>query len=296
MLRHKIKVFQNTLRAESRWTLNQDLAEDLEKLEHGLRRFAQAGLWRDVGQMRFLPASSQILQRREGYRELFRLNALLTLRTQCNFDLPDFACILETKDTPTLYEYWAFFVIKDLLDKRFDMRSHDIVYYEVSDPKERKILFGRVLSYKEDVRLYFNRTFSARLESYSHDLRPDIVIEQGHRRLILDAKFKGSRPEESFNGGEEKIKGTIESWRKEDIDKMHAYRDAIVDVQGAFILFPGTETENKLFLPRDKVNSFPGVGALALRPGTDANADPEGIEVVAKWLNAFLDAAQPGAG
>jgi uncharacterized protein len=285
VLMHKVRVFQEILGTAPGGALNQELALEMQDLERKLRRFAQAGLWRDVGQMRFFPASSQVLQRREGYRSLFRLHALLSLRTQCRFTLPDFARILETKDTPTLYEYWTFFVVKDVLDARLPQHSLHIVHSD--DQCERSMSHELVLGYEGDLRLCFNRTFFAPGQSYSHPLRPDITIEQGGRRLIMDAKFKGTGS--GFYGGEADD-GTIQRWREEDIDKMHAYRDAISGVQGAFILYPGLETD--LFDHPDQ--SFPGVGALALRPGEQASPNPEHATALAHVIDRFC-ALQEGA-
>ncbi|WP_045222043.1 DUF2357 domain-containing protein [Desulfonatronum thioautotrophicum] len=278
VLLHKVQVFRDTLGAASGGALNLELASEMQELDRKLRRFAQAGLWRDVGQMRFFPASSQILQRREGYRSLFRLHALLSLRTQCRFTLPDFARILETKDTPTLYEYWAFFVVKDALDARLRQQSLHVVHSD--DQRERSMSHELVLGYEGDLRLCFNRTYSAPGQSYSHPLRPDITIEQCGRRLILDAKFKGAG---SGFYGIEAEDGTIQRWREEDIDKMHAYRDAIAGVQGAFILYPGLETA--MFTPSGQ--SFPGVGALALRPGEQASPNPEHAAALAQLIDRF---------
>jgi uncharacterized protein len=278
VLLHKVRVFQEIIGTAPGGALNQELALEMQDLERRLRRFAQAALWRDVGPMRFFPASSQVLQRREGYRSLFRLHALLALRTQCRFTLPDFARILETKDTPTLYEYWAFFVVKDALDARLRQHSLHVVHSE--DQRERCMSHELVLGYEGDLRLCFNRTFFAPGQSYSHPLRPDITIEQGDHRLILDAKFKGAG---SGFYGVEAEDGTIQRWREEDIDKMHAYRDAIAGVQGAFILYPGLETA--LFTPPEQ--SFPGVGALALRPGEQASPNPEHAAALTHVIDRF---------
>lgn len=288
MLLDIIQVFQDVLGTAPGGTLNQELAADMQELERKLRRFAQSGLWRDVGQMRFFPASSQILQRREGYRDLFRLHALLSLRTQCSFSLPDFARILETKDTPTLYEYWAFFVVKELLDSRLRAKGMHVMYSDAqANQRERKIVHELVLEYEQNVTLCFNRTYPSPSQSYSHALRPDITIELGTKRMILDAKFKGTG---SGFYGIEAEDGTIQCWREEDIDKMHAYRDAISGVQGAFILYPGLETA--LFAPPD--HSFSGVGALALRPGQDAAPLLEQTSPVGRLLDKFLDLEKGG--
>jgi len=278
VLLNKVRVFLDILGTAPGGALNQELALEMQDLERRLRRFAQAALWREVGPMRFFPASSQVLQRREGYRSLFRLHALLALHTQCRFTLPDFARILETKDTPTLYEYWAFFVVKDALDARVRQQSLHVVHSE--DQRERCMSHELVLGYEGDLRLCFNRTFFAPGQSYSHPLRPDITVEQGDHRLILDAKFKGAG---SGFYGVEAEDGTIQRWREEDIDKMHAYRDAIAGVQGAFILYPGLETA--LFAPLEQ--SFPGVGALALRPGEQAGPNPEHAAALTHVIDRF---------
>lgn len=87
----------------------------------------------------------------------------------------------------------------------------------------------------------FQRSFNAAgrsLHSLSFEQRPDIVVEvtregMPDQLLILDPKYKI----EDRNGGL--------GPKKEDIDKMHAYRDAIVHrrhgrvVSHAAILYPG---------------------------------------------------------
>ena len=271
--------------------LNPDLDADLAQIEAGIRRFAQAPLWRDVGQMRFFPASSQILQRRDGYRQLFRLFSLLSLRSTCVYDLPDFSRIIETKDSATLYEYWAFFVVKGLLDEKLGPGSFRLFYGE-QDVKERHLPEGLVINYNDDVRLYFNRSYPIPL-SYSHKLRPDIVIEKGpgHAcfRLILDAKFKGK--DAGFYGTEEDD-GTIKRWNDQDIDKMHTYRDAITGTSGAFIIYPGCESAE--FVPPDA--TFPGTGAIALRPADGARPDEQGLACLRQLIDRFIKLpAQPGA-
>jgi predicted component of viral defense system (DUF524 family) len=100
--------------------------------------------------------------------------------------------------------------------------------------------------------------------SYSHTLRPDIVLERNGQKLIFDAKYKGKRPGFYCEGEN----GTIQKWKDEDIDKMHTYRDAIKGATGCFILYPGTE--NIIYPRQVGGSSIDGVGALSLRPGISA--------------------------
>ncbi len=55
--------------------------------------------------------------------------------------------------------------------------------------------------------------------------------------------------------------------RRDDLLKMHAYRDAIRRSAGAYVLFPGTATPRSF---REYVELIPGLGAFPLRPGDDS--------------------------
>ncbi len=98
------------------------------------------------------------------------------------------------------------------------------------------------------------------------------MVEYAGRRLVLDAKNKGRRISGFFGSQED---GTIKTPKPEDIVKMHAYRDAIKGVQGAFALFPGTESV--LYPAHGATQPWNGIGALALRP--DPEGKPEGAQI-----------------
>jgi predicted component of viral defense system (DUF524 family) len=51
---------------------------------------------------------------------------------------------------------------------------------------------------------------------------------------------------------------------------MHAYKDAITNGVGAFVLYPGTV--KKLYIEDDTM-PYKGVGAMPLRPGIDVDLD-----------------------
>src|SRR5207237_3509490 len=55
--------------------------------------------------------------------------------------------------------------------------------------------------------------------------------------------------------------------RRDDLLKMHAYRDAIRRSAGAYVLFPGTSTPRSF---REYLELIPGLGAFPLRPGDDS--------------------------
>ena len=89
--------------------------------------------------------------------------------------------------------------------------------------------------------LYYNKTFNKKnsiFKSYSVEYRPDyslivnipIMNEYGysnHKKYVIhfDAKYKLDINSETF--------------KNEDIVKMHAYKDAIVGTIGAYVIYPG---------------------------------------------------------
>jgi predicted component of viral defense system (DUF524 family) len=293
LVQRRLQGLAKALKGKSGGYLNPDIEASLKKMDRGLMLFLSDPFWSDVGTMRFIPAGSQVLQRRDGYRQLFRLYSLLQLATHCHFNNDDFQNLLETKDTPTLFEYWSFFVVKDVLDKINKIRSCRTVVS--TDPLEQKIIQGICIEYEGGISLWFNRTFpgspgfmpfenpgnTVPNESYSHNLRPDILISRGNNILIFDAKFKGQRG--GFYGeGEE---GTIGTWKDEDIDKMHTYREAIRNVSGAYILYPGEAA--KVYPAHNAAGRYQGVGALPLKPDNSAHPARRHLEDIERIIREF---------
>lgn len=69
--------------------------------------------------------------------------------------------------------------------------------------------------------------------------------------------------------------------RKEDVWKMHAYRDAIRRSAGAYILYPGTGSFEK----RGFHEILPGVGAFAINPTKYS----QGVEDLKKFLKEVVE-------
>jgi len=281
--------------------LNPNIGKDLDVLRGKVDACLDDPLWREVGRLRLVPEHSPVLQRREGYRQLFRLHALLQLLTRYDYPLMDFAHLLETKDTATLYEYWCFFQIKAVLDSRdAPLRMNPLTD---DSPTRQTLRQGVSLTYPDGLKLSFNWTAQgsrglerdealppgyAWRESSSRELRPDFVLEGYGRRLILDAKNKGQR--EGFYGGESD--GTISTSKDEDIVKMHAYRDAIADVWGAYALFPGHES--RVYPAHNAPSRWSGVGSLALRPEATGQAEPRQIRDLETLIRAFCEQTPVG--
>ena len=297
-IRQRLDELASSMRGIPGTYLNSEIETNIEKILKKINMFLKDPFWADVAPMTFIPANSQVLHRREGYRQLFSLYSLLQLCTRCDFDADDFRNLIETKDTPTLFEYWSFFNVKDILDgsgrKIIDCRS--IV---TDDQKEQKIHLCTVITYEDNIRLAFNQDHSGTTggspeddfdahhitnSSYSHKLIPDIVINKGEKILILDAKYKGRQGSGTFYGEDES--GGISKWKDEDIDKMHTYREAIKNVVGAFILYPG---EIPVMYPSHNAKRlYEGVGALPLKPVNGGRPIEKQIDNISKIINDFI--------
>ncbi len=277
---------------------NPEISKELDTLHKNISLILAHTMWREVGPMQFIPANSQILQRKEGYSNLFKLYSLLQLYTQCNFVETDFENLIEIKDLPTLYEYWCFFRIKGIMDLFSSPRRVTKIINHSS--LEHTITAGLKIEYDNGTSLFFNKTYSGssgehlldfdpqayRLgQSYSHGFRPDITIELGSAKLIFDAKYKGRKS--GFYGGEEQ--GVIDAWKEEDIDKMHCYHDAIEDVVGSFILYPGIRN---VYYPHHAGTAIcEAVGAISLQPGSGNDSINGTYDLLVKLIKSFLETA-----
>jgi len=299
----KLKSIETALGSESGTWLNPEIAKNIRNLKQKTLYFLSNPMWNDVGQMSFVPGHSTVLQRREGYRHLFRLHALLNLVTRYQFTMKDFQNLIEIKNVPTLFEYWCFFLVKDVLDLKLKTKGFEII---VSPSEtEQVVQQGIRITYEGGIALLYNAGYGGSTglslnsdsaetydyktsESYSHPLRPDVVIEKdGEKKFILDAKYKGKKEAPGFYGDEEG--GTIVGYKEEDLDKMHTYRDAIKDVFGAFALYPGEKTN--IFRPHLAESPFQGVGVMALKPIAGNKAKPEHMDNLKKIIDAFLETA-----
>ena len=292
--------FETTITNKPDTYLNPDILENTRILEKKVGYFLSNPMWHDVGDMTFLPIQSTVLQRREGYRHLFRLFSLLQLVTRYQFSDQDLRSLIEIKDVPTLFEYWCFFIVKDILDSRLK----PIRYAVIVPPSgtEQKVRQGIAIDYEGEITLLYNLSFAGSMgadirqpdisnyltsESYSLSLRPDIVIiRNGKEKLILDAKYKGKNGDNGFYGKESN--GFIDTPKEEDLVKMHGYRDAIKHVIGAFALYPGNKP---IIYPVHEAKSiFQGVGALPLRPVPGGKPNPEHIANLERAIDDFIEA------
>jgi predicted component of viral defense system (DUF524 family) len=227
-------------------------------------------------------SAASALQRRRGYRKVFRVFAKLALATHVALPSTVVRDLLELKDAAQLYEMWCYFALvrelTGLLGQPTVAEGPTASAIEVSVRWELKV------EWAGKARLFYNPRFApsaSERRSYSVPLRPDIALEvlDGAQAgwHLFDAKFRLEQIEEVMplrdddleaQRGEER-RGTF---KRADLYKMHTYRDAIAGTRSVWILYPGSEC--RFFsiegLRRDSLVGNPdGVGAIPLPPACD---------------------------
>lgn len=225
------------------------------------------------------PPHSLVLTMAPGYKDFYQKYLLLQNGLSIS---NDDVFRLDYKEISTLYEYWCFLKMIQLLgdDSRYEVNTKDLIQVShnglsltLKKGKASRVNLERKDT-GEKIILWFNRTFT---ESETHTFAqiPDHMIEfekAGYRqrfRYILDAKYRLD------------LSGEIAGPPPESIAQLHRYRDAILSQKqfsltgttahkslGGVILFPfpGNEEDfrrHRFFRSRKEVN----IGAIPLTPG-----------------------------
>ncbi len=220
----------------------------------------------------FLPTrTTMVLLRRPPYRAALEGYLEFNRSVAVRLEAPGLEAPLE--NLPALYQTWGTLeVIAALLDvavelgyrvisQRLTVRDAGRLYIRVLPDGVEAVVLAHPGSGTE-VRLVPERSYrkTGVLRSISFEQRPDVAVEvrrpgSSPRLYLFDPKYKldGEVLEGETGDGRPK---------KVDVDKMHAYRDAIRDealhrvVHYAAILYPGPE-----------VRYADGIEALPARPG-----------------------------
>lgn len=243
---------------------------DCERLAGIVGAWRRSSVWRDVGTMVHFPAASSVLQRRREYRTILRHHLMLRLGSRVPLDPETARRLLESKDIATLYELWATFTVLDEVTRLLGPphETHRVVV----DHKAASVSWGLVARWGDGAALAYNHTYTRNKgfhgTSRSVFLRPDIAlwvpVGLGAGLHLFDAKFR--------------LDGTLDpdtddetSYKRSDLHKMHAYRDAIPTARTAWVLYPGAEDaaffdDGRRGLASVGAGPLAGVGALSLRP------------------------------
>ena len=311
--RDSLLILKDLLAAETGQDKNQRALREVDILLGQLETHLTAALFLDVGRLDVYPEANQVLMYRDGYRDLMRLHLEAEVAARLAWEGGDDVYRAGQRDVAALYEYWVYLqfagLLAELTDQPLDLRT----LVEKSSRGlsltlrrgRHQVLRGTVtrLGRRMRVELWYNRTFArgwGEAESWSRQMKPDLsllIAPDGQDTawfepvwLHFDAKYRielvedlfGAKeePEETFDGD---VQEATSEAKREDLLKMHAYRDAIRRTAGAFVVYPGTSDEQ---MP-EYCEVLPGLGAFALRPAGDSTA--QGIGAISRFLSDVLE-------
>lgn len=148
----------------------------------------------DVRELTIMPQNNQVLEKREGYRQIFYAAAMVDLALQLNWEGEQEAYRGESKNTALLYEYWLFFELRKIIssiDNCQCIQAAEKPFINTDNGLTMSLSEGQTSCQAfllpdlgTRVNLYYNRTFSREefsntkyAGSYSRPFRPDYTLE-----------------------------------------------------------------------------------------------------------------------
>jgi len=316
-IKHALFTFQSFLNeVKSKAEGNKRLQAESQILEEKLEQYLSHSIFKELSPLTTLPLNSPVLQRKEGYRGILRSWLLFDLAAKLVWHGGDDVYSGNKKDVAVLYEYWLFFKLLDIIREVFKIEPESVeqLIRPTADGLGLQLRQGQYLPiegvYTSETRqlqvvFSYNKTFNGDNSypaggSWTRSMRPDYTLsiwpfgisaeEAEKEELIVhvhfDAKYKVESISEILGNDSDLINEKAEqsqgTYKRADLLKMHAYKDAIRRTAGAYVLYPGTDsTYNKIGFHE----IIPGLGAFTIRPSKENS----GKEQITKFLNQVVD-------
>lgn len=278
------------------------------------------GFFREVGEMRFAPLGSPVLQRKAGYREVLRWWLRFRTAAEISWEGGEELFHGGQRDVASLYEFWLFFELLGWFCQKCRGGNRPAVEELIEGLEEgspnlrlrKRMELGPFAgtfsgqSRRLNARFAYNRRFEVTQDrqksgSWTRRLHPDYTLtfwpadlsseEEAERQELLvhvhfDAKYRvedieGLFGAEGADDADDELEG---NYKRQDLLKMHAYRDAIKRSQGAYVLYPGRGNNQPPFKGFHEI--LPGLGAFGVSP--DENGAAQGLESLEKFLDEVL--------
>lgn len=268
-----------------------------------------------VQDLQQMPNNNQILQKREGYHQVYSAFAMLDLAKQLNWEGQDKAYEGEAKNTALLYEYWIVFQLIDILKSKdiggqcsAGTDNEDIIQknkdgnllINLKQGTKSKISFN-IEKHGIKVDFYYNRVFNANdfsgskyEDSYSREFRPDytLAIYPSHYEkeenaikdgvvsfVHFDAKYRVTDLENLFGEEKRKDKKTEEEFNQELEEEFNREKeDTYTNTYKRGDLL-------KMHTYNDAIRKT--IGSYVLYPGTDLKTTYHVYDEILPGVGAF---------
>ncbi|MCP4502719.1 MAG: DUF2357 domain-containing protein, partial [Deltaproteobacteria bacterium] len=269
---------------------------EVDEVSSILESFLATTALRAAGPLRSFPSSNQVLQKKAAYREVLGAYVLFEFGAKLAWDGGEDIFGGGQKNVATLYELWTFIqlarIITEIAGGNSDLahlikssRDGTTLLLKTGTASRVKATASR-WGRRFQLELTYNQTFKSNGGSWTRAMRPDCTLKVSSKDedwepllIHFDAKYRIDEIKNVLDMEGEKSRSTAKG---DDLLKMHAYRDAIHQAVGAYVLYPGTET----VLREKHQELLPGLGAFPLSPSSSGLAD--GSEAIRGFLERIL--------
>lgn len=273
--------------------VNEELLQKISKMRKRLQGRLKKPFWKQIGLLD-RSVMSLVLQMKPGYRDAYMIFLIVSRGLALQGQLTK----MSVKDVATLYEYWTYLKMGQILSRKYERITQDIVkvkrdglFVDLDQSRSAKQVFRHPQT-GEKIELYFQK-LDKTLPTVSQ--KPDIMLSIAKNgkdfnfNYVFDAKYRiDFAPEGSSYHTRYKTPGPLE----DDINTMHRYRDSLV-VQheelteypyerhafGAYVLFPWNQEEfyegHRFYQSIEKVN----IGGFPFLPNATRL-----VEQFVEWL------------
>lgn len=283
------------------------LFQEAQNIANKLVAHLQHNLFKEVSRPTTIKLNSPVLQKKAGYREVLKTWLMFDLSAKLIWEGGQDVYEGGSKNIAKLYEYWLFFKVLEAVKETFNIDSQE--YKKLIKPTGDNLglqlkegnqiaLNGTYISKERELSIQFsyNKPFNSNLElsaegSWSLRMIPDYTISIWPKEVGIKEAEKTEQLVHIHFDAKYKVKNKVDNsmFKREDILKMHAYKDAIRRTGGAYILYPGIDSKPTNFKGFHEV--LPGLGAFAIRPSEENSGIQYLINFITEVKNHFLNRA-----
>ena len=184
----------SALNEENASTSQTECFLEAKEIHEMIKEIFNDSFWNNIGRLDIMPQNNQVLQKREGYSQIFAAYSMVDLALRLDWKGKAAVYEGESKNVALLYEYWLFFELYKIIssiegcekialnDSDFISYTNDGMVISLEEGKKSRQSFV-IERLRTKINLYYNRTFSAAdfkttlyEGSYSRPFRPDYTL------------------------------------------------------------------------------------------------------------------------
>ncbi|KQU63355.1 hypothetical protein ASG66_02790 [Bacillus sp. Leaf406] len=255
---------------------DEELLLKINRMHETLKAYLNKPFWRRISRAD-RTVTSMVIQRKVGYRDAYKTYLVVTRGLLLGGEVFK----MSVKDVATLYEYWTYLKMGQILRNKYVPHYQDVVkvrhgalFVDLDQTSKAKQVFTHPHTGEQIVLSFQKREGSTPTVTQKPDIMLEVEKKHSSNRYhyVFDAKY---RIDFGFGTTEAEKVGPLE----EDINTMHRYRDALVKKHderdsyerysfGAYVLFPWNEEQAYLEHPFYKSIDEVNIGGLPFLPNS----------------------------